>query len=392
MKKLFAISLSLLSFFLVSSCHDEPDDPTPKRAKRTVLIYAVASNNLETYLIEDRDEMFRAADAIEGLGSDVRVLLYSVASQSAEEATLAELTKNVYSSQWYFRTIQTYDRNTFSTDPVRMKEVFADLRNVAPSDSYGLVFWSHATGWIPKFSSHEVPGASKVLKSFGIDKYSGVTDYCDLAELADAIPNQMFDYIWFDACYMMGIETVYQLRDKCDYLGGYPSEDWIWGMDYETTLPMLAAPVPDLVGVGKAFFDFYNNQDCAVTVTVLKTEGLESIAAAAADIYAYGTKPESSTGLQNYSREQIGMYDLRQFTEKYLDSSDPHAPQLTDAFNKALDEVILYADCSTKDFNRLANSWNPDIYSGLSCHFPGSASAQSEQYFNSLDWSIATNP
>ncbi len=389
MKRILTLLFAAAMLFALPSCHKKDDEPKSSATKRTVLIYAVASNNLSSYLTDDKNEMIQAAPDVAGLGKDVRILLYSVASQSATEATLSELISDD-SGQWNFMPVKSYDRNTFSTDPARMHEVFSDIRDEAPADAYGLILWSHGTGWIPNFSNHQVPAGMQ--KSYGMDKYQGVTDYCDLDELASAVPDRMFDYIWFDLCYMMGVEVVYQLRNKCDYIGGYPTEDWSPGMNYETTLPMLAAPTPDLVGVGKAFYDYYNDQNLAVTVTVMKTDGIDRLAQATADIYATGSRPSSPSGLQNYSRLKVGLYDFGQFTKKYLAASDPNASALENEFEAALSEITLYAGCSTKNFNGTNNAFDPAIYSGLSCHFPGSSSASAEEYYESLDWTRRVNP
>lgn len=375
---------------------DEPAEPVNPmdNTKRTVLIYAVASNNLANYLKEDKNEMIQAAPDIQGLGTDVRVLLYSVASQNATEATLSELSKDDYGN-WNFKDILSYDRDTFSTDPERMRQVYADLKKEAPALKYGLVFWSHGTGWVPNFTDHQIPtslGESQMQKSYGVDKYQGVTDYCDIDELADALPEGMFDYVWFDCCYMMGVETVYQLRNKCDYIGGYPTEDWSPGMNYDETLPLLALASSDLLAAGQAFFDYYNNQNMAVTVTVIKTDGLERLAQVASDIYAYGSRPKSTSGMQNYSRLKTAMYDFGQFTKKYLDDADPQSKILSEAFDKSLKDITVFGGCSSKDFNNKLNAFDPEIYSGLSCHFPGSTTAASETYYESLDWYQKTHP
>ena len=361
MNRYLTLLLAITLVFLLPSC-GEKDAPRPSAAKRTVLIYAVASNNLSGDLVSDRNEMIQAAPAVAGLGSDVRVLLYSVASQSATEATLAELSQDP-SGSWSFVPVKSYGRDVFSTDPERMREVFADLRSEAPAEKYGLILWSHGTGWIPNFSSHQVPEGMK--KSYGMDKYLGVTDYCDLDELASAIPDRMFDYIWFDLCYMMGVEVVYQLRDKCDYIAGYPTEDWSMGMNYDTTLPKLAAVSPDLVGAGQAFYDYYDRQDMAVTVTVMKTDGLERLAEAAAAIYAHGKTPSSASGLMNYSRLKIPMYDFGQFTKKFLDPSDSQAEALRAEFESAIDDMTLFAGCATRNFNGTQGAFDRSKYSGL---------------------------
>ncbi len=389
MHKILTSIIAAALLIALPACDKKKDEPKPTPSSRTVLIYAVASNNLSSFLADDKYEMIQAAPNVEGLGKDVRVLLYSVASQSATEATLAELSQTA-PGQWNFQPIKSYDRDVFSTDPVRMREVFKDMREVAPSDHYGLILWSHGTGWIPNFSDHQVPEGMQ--KSYGMDKYQGATDYCDLDELSYAIPDHLFDYVWFDLCYMMGIEVAYQFRDKCDFIAGYPTEDWAEGMNYSTTLPMLVAPKPDLAGAGKAFFDYYNNQNLAVTVTVMTTEGFDRLAEAAADIYANGSRPANSLGLQNYSRLKTPMYDFGQYTKRYLNFSDPKAAELEAEFDAALRDITIYAACSTKNFNGTNNAFDPAKYSGLSCHFPGTASEEFESYYQSLDWTKRTNP
>ena len=393
MNRIFTVLFAAILLSVLPSCDKEiPEEPVPDPStERAVLIYAVASNNLASYLKDDKSEMVDAAASIAGLGRKVRVLLYSVASQSATEANLEELTLEG-DSVWKFTPVKSYDRNTFSTDPVRMREVFTDVYHLVPADNYGLVFWSHGTGWVPNFAEHDVPAPEGMKKSFGADKYQGVTDYCDIKELARAIPDRMFDYVWFDCCYMMGIETVYQLRNKCSFVGGYPTEDWNPGMNYDETLPLLAAASPDLAAVGKAFFDYYNNQDYAVTVSVMKTEGLDKLAEAAAAIYSYGERPASAAGIQNYSRLRVGMYDFGQFTKKYVDETDLPARVMTYAFDTALKEVTVYAGCGTKDFNNKADAFDPEIFSGLSCYFPGTSTTKNETYYKSLDWYQNTKP
>lgn len=389
MNRFLTLLIAILLVTLLPSCGGKKDEPKQPDASRTVLIYAVASNNLEDDLLLDQFEMIQAAPGVAGLGKDARLLLYCVPSQSATMATLSELKQDA-AGVWNFQEIKSYDRNTFSTDPVRMREVLSDLRTKAPAENYGLILWSHGTGWIPNFSDHNVPVGMQ--RSYGMDKYQGVTDYCDIDQLASAIPDRMFDYIWFDLCYMMGVEVVYQLRNKCDFIAGYPTEDWSTGMNYETTLPMLVAHNPDLKSAGKAFFDFYNDQKMAVTVTVLKTNGLERLARAAAAIYAEGTRPDSALGLQNYSRLKTPLYDFGQFTKLYLDKEDSGAADLEAEFDEALNEITVYAGCSNKNFNGTSNAFDPMKYSGLSCHFPGSVSDNMETYYRSLDWAQRVNP
>lgn len=391
MNKFFLILYLTIFSFCLSSCRDDIG-PETKKPSRTLLIYAVASNNLESYLEKDMEEMIEAAPSVDGLGSNINVLLYSVTKSSTSVATLYSLAKTS-SGEWTFQPLRTYDRDTFSTDPQRMNEIYSAARELAPADTYGLILWSHGTGWIPEFYSH---GGTRtgMQRSFGWDSYQGVTDKCDLIELADAIPAGMFDYIWFDACYMMGIEVAYQLRDKCDYIGGYPSEDWSPGMNYDSTLPMLAAYKPDLEGAAKSFYDYYSDSNMAVTVTLVATDGLDRLADAAADVYAAGSRPSSSSGLVDYGRYPCrGLYDFGQFSEAYFcDSPSSDESDLLTRFKSALSDVVVFGGCSSKDFNGKDGVFSPQRYSGFSCHFPGTSDNASEEYYLNLDWTKATNP
>lgn len=396
MNKYLTIIMAIVTMLVCSSCDKEKNEPERKKQSRTVLIYAVASNNLSSYLDKDKEEMIVAAPSVAGLGDNVRVLLYSVASKNASEASIAELSVN-HDGSYDFKTLKSYSRETFSTDPKRMSEVFADLRQIAPADKFGLIFWSHGTGWLPDFNTHELPG---LQRSFGWDTYRDTTDKCDVIELADAIPDRLFDYIWFDACYMMCVENVYQLRNKCEYIGGYPTEDWSPGMNYDTTLPLLAAVEPDLQAAGKVFFDYYNASNLAVTVSVIATDGLEGLAAVSSEIYSLGTRPESAFGFQDYGRSPYrGLYDFGQFTRAYLSGNDDSAKiqlqaadSLNSAFTRALGEVLLYGGCTSKDFYGNSNAFDPNIYSGMSCHFPDTFSQAQEDYYRRLDWYQATKP
>lgn len=389
MNRILTLLCAIMIAMISMSCHRE--EHWDGKAKRTVLVYAVASNNLSSYLTDDKNEMIVAAPDVAGLGDDVRLIVYSVPSQSAAEATLEEL-KLGKDGNWSFVPVKSYDRNTFSTDPVRMREVFSDVQKMFPSTNYGLIFWSHGTSWLPNFTDHSVPDPSGLKKSFGMDKYQGAVDYCDIDELANAVPDRMFDYIWFDLCLMMGVEVVYQLRDKCDYIAGYPTEDWGPGMNYESTLPMLVAPVPNLVGAANSFFEYYMDKNMAVTVSVISTSGLEKLASATAAIYANGTLPSDSYGLMNYSRLSTPLYDFGQYTRKYLDASDPNNASMIENFASALKALTVYARCSTKDFNNKADAFDPQQYSGLSCYFPGSSDLKKEEYYRTLDWAKAVYP
>ena len=62
-----------------------------------------------------------------------------------------------------------------ATDPVVMEEVLKDMQKIAPSDSYGLILGSHASGWMK--------GNSVQSKAFGDDDGYNI----NIPDLADVL-------------------------------------------------------------------------------------------------------------------------------------------------------------------------------------------------------------
>ena len=73
-----------------------------------------------------------------------------------------------------------------------------------------------------------------MLKSFGAEGGKNMEIY----ELAEGIPDEYhFDFLLFDVCSMGGIECVYELRDKADYIVASPAEVLVAGFPYKNILP-----------------------------------------------------------------------------------------------------------------------------------------------------------
>ncbi len=385
-----------LIFGLVSGCTSESPDPAPSpsspEAKRTLLIYAVATNSLSTALSGDMAEMRKAAPSVEGLGKDVNVILYRL------DYTAGPALYELDAASSDFVKIKDYDRGQFSTDPKRIAQVIADVKKLRPAEKYGLVMWSHATGWSPDFSTH----SSEVKRSFGQDKYGGISDSTDLDELASVIPSDTFDFIWWDCCYMGSIEVAYQMRGKCDFMAAAPSEVPGNGMPYHITLPMLASASPRIAEAAAEYFNFYKLQSEGLSlrdrtpssIAVYDMREIEGVAEAAAHIYKEGEMPDESV-LQNYARRPNGpFYDFGQYTRLYTQGMAGGDAALL-AFNAAMGRFVIAGYCTPYNFNCWTATsytdpswytWDTDIYSGVTCHYPDPSTVAEEEYYRSLDW------
>ncbi len=384
MKFKFSVSLTIMALgaSLMSCRHDDPAPPSDYPSDRTLLIYAVASNNLYYNFQLDSVEILKGVSAIDM--SRLDLVLYWVTPKG--DAVLKKIEKNE-KGEAQFTEVKRYDRNTFSTDPRRITEVISDLKRYCPAESYDMVMCSHGTGWTPSFKDHtrsEISPARVAMHSFGSDRYDGVSDEIDIHELAQAIPDKTFGYIWFDACYMSGIEVIYQFRNKSDYFVGYPTEVWGDGMPYDRTLPYMLRKQPDLKGAADEFFGYYASSNSAATIVVTDNSKIEPLADVCRSIYTATLDYEvDGARLQKYSRKPHGpFYELKDYT---LAKAYPLNFDFRE-FEKALDEFIVTKSCSDYDFNGRVK-FNKEIFTGLSCHlYDPESTDENEEYYRTLDW------
>ena len=88
-----------------------------------------------------------------------------------------------------------------------LKDLLKNCINAQPAKEYGLILWSHGTGWI----------RTNVTRSFGDDNGKDL----NIDKLSQSLPIK-FDYIIFDACYMSCVEVVAELEQNSDYILASP--------------------------------------------------------------------------------------------------------------------------------------------------------------------------
>ena len=384
---------------VMTSCGGSNDEPNPgpqdTKLKRTVLLYAIASNNLYSNLISDKEEIITAANTSNI--SDVAFLLYQVTPNGTPQ--LLEL-KKTESGEYDFDIAKTYDRDLYSTDPERIREVIDDALDYKPADSYGLILWSHGFGMDPGTATHpravintKGDDTDSMLVSmpmvhwFGADKNSdkdpNYTDHANVDELAAAIPDHTFDFIWFDACYMSEIEVIYEFRDKCDTFVGYPTEVLAEGMPYQKTMPHILQAKSDLTGAAESFFQYFNEETSynIATIAVCDMAHIEDVAEAAKSIQSIAM-PVDTYGLQCYTRSTTGpFYDFRQVTRLKGGGSE----EAVNAFNKAMEKFVVWSAATKKDFNN--RPITPENFSGISTYlFDPEKNDSKNTYYKTLDW------
>lgn len=391
----------IISFFIpglliaCAGCDKTESLPIKKDVKHVTLLYAVNRSSLAWDFKDDMQEMEAALTSIQS--EDGSFLVYCTDSDG-ETATLYEADKDK-DGKYSIKSLpkKTYPRDVPSTDPARISDVISEALKLYPEAEYSLIFWGHGSSWTPEFSSHTVAGreseedSSPVKRSYGgeftgnLGDWSNI-DWTDLKELASAIPDGRFKYIWFDCCYMSGIETIYELRNKCSSYVAYPTEVWQYGLPYDIVLPHIFKLEPDLEGGARAFYDYYNNHNDPVTVTVIDMNNVERVADCAKEIISLGFTVDDKKSLLNYSRDYKNpYYDFRQIMTEM--SSNAGRSDLVDKFRDVFGSMVTYSAGSDKNFNRIA--WNLENLSGVSSEYiDGSKPQAVENYYKTLDWYI----
>lgn len=385
MKRLIYILLVLLAFV---SCVEDPIEKTNKnreQIKHTVLIYAVNKSSLSADFSDDSREMLAACRKIDL--DNYQLLVYK--TDSNDKCGLYSVMRSDKTGAPAFELVREYERNTTSTDPARIKEVIDYSLTLYPNSSYDLIFWGHGMSWKPYFTDHSIVD-SPALYSYGGEYNGGYnengrpqTDWTEIDELAAAVPDNVFNTIWFDCCYMSGIETIYEFRNKCKIFVGYPSEVWSQGLAYDIVLPYLLSQEHDVTGAAMAFFNYYKKDNLPVTVAVLEMDKLEKVADLTRNILASGSKRPEASQLLNYSRTASSpFYDYRQFISSIAELNE--VPGIGDEFIVALDRMTLYHAAVDKDFN--LQYWNTDNICGINTHFYSERFTPDDDYYRTLAW------
>ena len=256
-----------------------------------------------------------------------------------------------------------------------------------PADSYGLILWSHGTGWIPPLASspsaaQEVSGSAP-QRTFGLD---GKVEL-EIRDLAQAIPYKL-SFMLMDACFMGGIETAYEVKDSVDYYIGSPAEILTESFPYHKIMQHIFKSTPDYAAVCKEYYDYYNAKSGAersATVALMDCSKLAEVAEVAKRVFdQYGESIASLdlSLLQPYFRGSSSkyFYDLKDLVDAIADAS------LSAEFAAALERAVPYK-ASTPYFIELPIR----SFCGVSTYVPGNpADTKLADYYKQYKWNQAT--
>ncbi len=373
---LFTLAVCTLFF---TACGKEEIEPS--QAHRTILVYMLADNNLgETYRFDTQNinDMLTVANNNGLRGGNL--IIYRDAYDGPPQLIKIESKKGKAGKQVVVKEYP--DRNSATTEV--MREVINETVALFPADEYGLILWSHSTGWAPQNSSIALsPAPCSSLpptRSFGLDdKY-----YIELDEMANAIPDGQFQFILNDACFTAGVEYAYQLRHKTNFLIGSAAEVMGAGMPYLKTIPLLFEKQLNLTAVCQAIYNYYNSESGVYrtsTVSLVDCRELEALAEATATIldnHRNELTPQSTREIQYFDRRSpLICFDLKDYLST-MSSDSEMAP-----FEQALQRAVPYQAATPWILNII----EVKVHCGLTTYILNTANdKQAEAYYKTLDW------
>lgn len=387
-------------------------DVTPEKAQ-VMILYSAGFNSLCAALEDDVNDIKSGYLPLVGSMSKA-VLVYS--RRLSETGRYTDRTPSylirLSVDGWgkvVSDTLKTWPATEEAVSASTMTDVLETVKGLYPHASYGMVFSSHGSGWLPSgyYSTGKITagtaglqavpyidpnsdGSMPRVKSIGIDNITSRNTYeMEIETFAQALPMK-FDYIIIDACLMGCVEVAYALKDKCDKLVFSQAEVLEDGLcDYTTLTQRVLKPVePDLYNLCEDSYRHYKNQDDPIyrslTISMIDCTRLDGLAESCKSLFSKYRNQISlvnAANVQGYFRaRKHWFYDL---TDILRQSGIPEADMAD--YNKAMSDCVLY-NAATDTFI------NFDIrtHCGLSMYLPADGNSELDEFYKTLSWNKAS--
>lgn len=379
--------------------------------KRTVLVYVAGDNNLSNVA---QNNIYSMNSSIRNENDNANLLAF--VDRLDNPPVLMYIHNGVRD------TLVKYDELD-STDPSVLRNAIDYMVEHFQSESYGLVMWSHGTGWLPTAQLHFVapnmnyaqlrdgektylsaadgirdpfsPNMVADTKAFAWENRAGEKPpykCMELDDMVEGIPDGLFDYIAFDACYMGCVEVIYALRHKADYIISSCFEVVNTGFPYHiVTRDLLNA---SLMKVCREFHTYYNSLsgwERMAGISLVKTDELDSLAHCFGRIMAdfKDSVPNlDPKGVQYFDRfTNHVFYDL----EDLVDKLGVGKENLME-FRLQMERCVPYKVSTAYIFPGDREQIKVDKYCGMSVYIPFGKYEESglNNDYRATEWSIVS--
>lgn len=405
-KKFGSILAFSLCVLLAASCSRDGEFDPVKGYSHVFIYCGLGYNNLSGYLEDDLEEMEEGL--LPELNRDLAVVAFchNTANPMDFSTPSSPVLVRLYRDKGAVcaDTLKVYPEEMVSASASSVREMMLDVQQMFPSESYGMLFSSHAGGWLPvgyssagenrgvMLMSREPDPSLPLTKTLGAQYESQgshtISTEIDIREFADALPMHL-DYLIFDACLLGCVEVAWELRDVCDMIAFSPTEVLAGGFVYETLVKnLMAASKPDLEAVCRDYFEMRDSMDGlyrSAAVTLVDCSALGELAGIFRNIVSYGRNSLAGidrNSVQKYFYDDgsyFFFYDLRD-----LAAAMGAEPSMLEELDAALERCVVY-HAETPTFFGL----ELERCCGLSVYFPSAAWPVLNGYYRTLGWNEA---
>lgn len=319
MKGTLPILYSILLLFLLLSCTKEDD--TPQTARRTLLVYLGGNNNLS-------NEVSQKLDSITSGWHNTHDNLLVFRAARNETPSLLQIV--AHPTNPYTLLIKEYPGSNAANATV-FAEVVQDAQTMFPASSYGLLVFSHGTGWLPE-SMFLTPRS--IINDAGREM--------EIADFARAIPDHTFHFIVMEACLMASVEVAYELRNKANFLVASSAEILSPGFTplYPELIGYLFEPEANLTAFAQSYYTHCNSLNGLFrsgTISLLNLSEMEELAEVThSALSSKDYKPVDLPTVQCFDRSDDKLFfDFGDYMEQVN-------PTMYGEVEKAIAKVVLY--------------------------------------------------
>ncbi len=360
----FLTNFLFLLFFTLLSCTEKK--PLIDEEKfRTVVIYIAADNNLNQEAYKNIAQMEKAFEI-----ENSNLIIYTKLPNTAPALYRIPSIKESKNGRIKIKEYPNHN----SSDPHTLKTVMEDVKEIFPAKTYGLILWSHATGWIP-------PGTGNIkLKSFGEDN----GDQMDIKDLDYALPNDL-DFICFDACSMASLEVLYEIKNKAKYFIASPGEVIANGMPYDKTINyFFSQDKSGYATLAQKYYEHYNSMlgnYQSATISVIDASLLSTIAQETKSVLLNQTPKYSDLNRSKIQRMDFDRTSNPLVAFDFLDFINQNYSNIT-SLQSSIEQAVIFK-ANTPKFNGFPIITN----SGLTCYIPISDNEELvHNYYRTLKW------
>ena len=375
------ILLYIVSTLILVACSDEiPEHHQPVRAKRAVLAYMVANNDLDGDIMQNIRWMYESLSTAKDTCTLVIYYKPSGNNQYIEAPEILEFTTDGYgriNGQTILSGSSLTSENVISqaihhqasigiaTDPFIMTENLRMMQDIAQAESYGLILGSHASGWLPS------PNA---ISTFSFGRDGAKSNTIDIPELATTLeqsfPKNNLDFTLFDACMMGTAEVFYELRNATHYCIASVMETPAAGFPYNRFFTGLYESDIDYAKVCDETVQYNKENRWWGTYAAVDCTAMGEVAQA---IQAELLSHQSELQTLDYTQVQQYGYRYQYFSFDVVDFiSQLNGGVVSANVQSSINKAVIAKDCLNGEEYPLGTlKIAPERFCGMGMYFPG---------------------